>query len=49
MLARSEFRRMLVERRAFPANSPDYTYRTRAAKMLLNIIRGIPAAEWEVK
>ncbi len=46
MRARSEFRRMLAERRAFPVGSPDYNYRTRAARQLLWMIRGVPVLEW---
>lgn len=45
-MARSEFRRMLNERRAYPVGSPDWNYRTRAARMLLNMIRNVPASEW---
>ena len=47
-MARSEFHRMLAERRAYPVGSPDWNYRTRAAHMLLNVIRGVPASEWKI-
>ena len=36
------FRAMLSERRAYPKNSPDWAYRTRAARQYLNVIRGLP-------
>jgi hypothetical protein len=41
-MARSEFKRMIQERRNFPAGSPDHEYRTRAACTLLRLIRGVP-------
>ena len=42
MTARDYFRTMLRQRRAFPIGSPDWAYRTRAARSYLNIIRGLP-------
>jgi len=45
-MARAEFHRMIAERKAFPRNSCDYAYRTRAAQRLLAIIRAVPASEW---
>lgn len=46
MTARQNFRRMLSERRRFLTGSPDWNYRTRAARTYLNILRGVPTAEW---
>jgi len=46
IMARLEFTRMIRERRNFPSGSPDHEYRTRAARTLLRIIRGVPVAEW---
>ena len=39
---RNWFRAMITERRAYPKGSPDWEWRTRAARQYLNIIRGLP-------
>lgn len=43
---RTEFLRVMAERRQHPPGSPDHTYRTRAARTLLWMLRGVPASEW---
>jgi hypothetical protein len=45
-MERHLFRRMLRERRAFPPGSPDWNYRTRAARTYLDILRRVPTTEW---
>ena len=47
MTARREFRAVMAERRTFQRGTPDHAYRSRAARKLIWIIRGIPALEWE--
>lgn len=47
-MERTEFRRLMAERLAYPIGSPDYNYRTRAARQLLLMMRGIPVTEWTV-
>ena len=44
--ARTEFHRIMSERRAFAPGSVDHTYRSRAARRLVWIIRKVPAACW---
>ena len=44
--ARTEFHRIMSERRAFAPGSVDHTYRSRAARKLLNLIRGVPVDQW---
>lgn len=39
--ARTEFHHLMRERRMFAAGSPDHEYRTRAARTLLLLIRGV--------
>ena len=39
-------RKMLKERRAFPIGSPDWQWRTDAARKYVWLIRGIPTCEW---
>jgi len=46
MSLRTEFLRVMAERRRHAPGSPDHTYRTRAARTLLWMLRGVPAAEW---
>ena len=45
-MAKQEFRRLMQERKAFPVGSPDHEYRTRAARKLAWIMRGVPVSEW---
>ena len=45
-MARSEFMRMMAERRACAPGSPDHEYRTRAARKLVWLMRGVPVLEW---
>lgn len=42
----TEFHRLMRERRMFAAGSPDHAYRTRAARNLLRLMRGVPVVEW---
>lgn len=46
MTAQSAFRAVMAERRCFPRGSADHLYRTRAARTLVLIMRGIPASHW---
>ena len=46
MTAREIAQRLLNERADFPAGSPDWEYRTRAAWKLDQMARGIPAIHW---
>ena len=46
MTTKSAFLALMRERKAFPAGSGDHEYRTRAARKLVWIMRGIPVAEW---
>lgn len=41
-----EFLRIMAERRAFPRNTPDHDYRTRAARRLVWLMKGVAAAVW---
>lgn len=43
---RAAFHQMLTERRAYPPGSPDHSYRTRAARKLVWLMRGIPVSKW---
>lgn len=45
--ARAEFHRVMAERRAFAPGSVDHTYRSRAARRLVWIIKGISTEQWE--
>ena len=38
----TEFHRLMRERRMFAAGSPDHEYRTRAARKLVAMMRGLP-------
>jgi len=46
IMARDLFIAMVRERRTFARGTPDHEYRTRAARLYLNIIRGVPVSEW---
>lgn len=46
MTTREWFRLMLRERRAFPMDSPEWEWRTAAARKYLYLMRGVPALEW---
>lgn len=48
MTARDHFRATMAERRAFPRGTLDHEYRTRAARKLLWIARGVPVNEWRL-
>lgn len=45
-MARSEFMRMMAERRAYAPGSPDHNWRSRAARKLVWLMRGVPVLEW---
>lgn len=45
-MARAEFHRMMRERRAFAPGSTDHNYRTRAARKLVWLMRGVPVKDW---
>jgi hypothetical protein len=36
----------MAERRAFRPGSADHDYRTRAARKLVWLMRGVPTSEW---
>jgi hypothetical protein len=44
--ARTEFHRIMADRRQWPPGSADWEYRSRAARRLVWIIKGIPAEQW---
>jgi len=46
MTTRQVFRQLMAERRAWPRGSADHDYRSRAARKLLNLIRGVPVNQW---
>jgi len=46
MKLRDEFHRLIRERRAFAAGTPDHAYRTSAARKLVQMMRGVPVGEW---
>jgi hypothetical protein len=46
MTTRAAFRAIMVERRQWPPGSADYEYRTRAARKLVWIMRGVPVDQW---
>lgn len=45
-MACTEFHRMMAERKAFAPGSLEYEYRTRAARKLVWLMRGIPTSHW---
>lgn len=47
MTTRDHFHAIMRERRAWPVGSADWDYRTRAARKLYWMIRGVPVIEWE--
>lgn len=47
MTTREIFRALMAERRQWPHGSADWMYRTRAARKLVWLIRGIPENQWE--
>lgn len=49
MTIRDHFRAALRDRRAFPRDSLDWQYRTRAARKYLLMLRGVAPNEWRVK
>ena len=46
MTTREHFRALMADRRAWPRGSADWEYRSRAARKLLNLIRGVPVDQW---
>ena len=44
--ARSEFHRLIAERRQYPRGSADWQWRTQAARKLLWIMQGVPPKDW---
>jgi hypothetical protein len=46
MTTRETFRALMTERRAWPKGSADHDYRTRAARKLVWIMRGLSPAQW---
>ena len=46
MTTREHFRALMAERRNWPRGSADHEYRSRAARKLLNLIRGVPVDQW---
>lgn len=46
MTARDHFRALMRERRHFPPGSLEHEWRTRAARKLAWMVRGIPTTEW---
>jgi 23S rRNA U2552 (ribose-2'-O)-methylase RlmE/FtsJ len=47
MTTRQTFIALMRERRAWPKGSADHEYRSRAARKLVWIMRGIPVLEWK--
>jgi hypothetical protein len=47
MTARENLRQCLIERRAFPRDSYEYAYLTRAARKYAWLARGVPTNQWE--
>lgn len=47
MTTHEYLREILRQRRAYPKGSPDWNYRTRAARKYVWIMRGVPPCEWE--
>ena len=45
-MGRTEFHRMMAERKAYAPGSPDYEWRTSAARKLVWMMRGVPTMEW---
>lgn len=46
MNARENFLSLMAERRAFPRGTPEHEYRSRAARKLVWLMRGVPSSEW---
>ena len=46
MTTRETFFALMAERRLWPKGSADHEYRSRAARQLYWIIKGIPSGEW---
>ena len=46
MTTRAIFLALMAERRNWPRGSIDHEYRTRAARKLVWIMRGVPTTEW---
>jgi hypothetical protein len=47
MTARELLRKMLAERRAYPAASMEYQWRTNAARKYVWMLRGVPTNKWK--
>lgn len=46
MTARTEFHAIMAERRQWKPGSPDWEYRSRAARKLVWLIKGIATDQW---
>lgn len=46
MTTKDHFRAIMAERRNWPPGSADHEYRSRAARKLVWIIKGIPTNQW---
>lgn len=45
-MTRATFLALMAERRQFQRGTPDHEYRTRAARKLVWIMRGVPSNQW---
>lgn len=48
MTAKENFLQMMRERRRYPPTSPEWEWRTRAARKFVWLMRGVPTQEWPV-
>ena len=46
MTTKDHFKALMGERRMFAPGSVEHTWRTRAARKLAWIIRGVPSSQW---
>lgn len=46
MTTRDFFLALMAERRRWPRGTADHEYRTRAARKLVWLMRGVPTEEW---
>lgn len=46
MQTAAAFRALMAERRLWPRGSADHEYRTRAARKLIWLMRGVPTNQW---
>ena len=47
MTTRDHFRAIMADRRAFAPGTLDHDYRTRAARKLVWLMRGVPSSVWK--